>query len=193
MGNNLKIFGIPFCVKIALSAFMLFGIACSKLDSGDLPDDDRSGPTRIMKNAHVIFKDSGFIKIDLRSSLVNEYASADTPYTEFPKGLELNYFNKSIDSPGYLRADWAIMNEMKGKYEGKGNVVVISEEGDTLKTASLFWDRKNRLVYTYDTAYIITKAGDSLQANNGLEARDDLKEYTFYNNRGVKFIDKEAL
>lgn len=172
---------------------LLIAIGCNELNEAPKMSDDRNFPSRTLKNAKIVFKDSGFIKIDLKSPLIEEYGMVDTPYTLFPKGINLNYFNKNLDSPGYLKADWVKMVESKGYYEGRGNVVLISEQGDTLKTDKLFWNSKQRRVYTKDTVYIITKRGDSVQANNGIEAKDDLTEYTLFNNRGVKYYEDKAL
>ncbi len=167
---------------------LVFG--CTRPEEVDLSKQKKDFPSRTLINAEVSFKDSGFLKINLRSPLIEEYAMIDSPYTQFPKGLEMNYYNKSLDSPGYLRANWAVMNEMKGWYEGRGDVVVISESGDTLKTQKLFWNKVKRQVFTRDTVYIISKEGDSLQANNGLEAKDDLTEYMLFNNQGTKFYEE---
>lgn len=172
--------------------FFLLGIiiACNQLEEVDMTSRRTEFPSRTFNNAKIIFKDSGFIKIHLKSKLIEEYGMIDTPYTEFRQGLELKYFTKSIDSPGYLRADWAKFSDMKAWYEGRGNVVLINEVGDTLKTETLFWDRNLRKVFTNDTVYIISKLGDSLQSNNGLEAKDDLSEYTLYNNQGTKIYEE---
>lgn len=166
-------------------------VGCTQVEDVDLSKRKKDFPSRTLINANVVFKDSGFLKINLRSPLIEEYAMIDSPYTKFPKGLEMDYYNKNIDSPGFLRANWAIMNEMKGWYEGRGDVLVISEKGDTLKTQKLFWNKKKRQVFTQDTVYIITKTGDSLQANNGLEAKDDLTEYMLFNNQGMKLYEGE--
>ncbi|HUH36130.1 MAG TPA: hypothetical protein VL022_09885 [Moheibacter sp.] len=166
-------------------------LACAKFEDVELTDQNKNIPTRTLVNAEVVFKDSGFIKINLLADLIEEFGMVDTPYTLFSKGLELNFYTKSIDSPGYLRANWALTNDIKGWYEGRGDVVVINEVGDTLKTQQLFWNKKERKIFTQDTVYIITKTGDSLQANDGLEAKDDLTEYMLFNNHGIKFYEEE--
>ena len=173
--------------------FVLVLFACTQTEDVDLSKRKKEFPSRSLVNANVIFKDSGFLKINLRSPLIEEYAMIDTPYTKFPKGLEMDFYNKNLDSPGYLRANWALMNELKGWYEGRGDVIVINEKGDTLKTQKLFWNKKKRRIFTQDTVYIISKDGDSLQANNGLEAKDDLSEYMLFNNQGIKYIEDEKL
>lgn len=169
----------------------IFIAACSPQEDVDFSKRKNDVPSRTLINANVIFKDSSFLKINLRSPLIEEYAMTDSPYTKFPKGLEMDFYNKNIDSPGFLKANWAIMNEMKGWYEGRGDVLVINEKGDTLKTQKLFWNKNKRRIFTQDTVYIISKSGDSLQANSGLEAKDDLSEYSLFNNRGMKLYEEE--
>jgi len=176
---------IPFILLV-----IYFG--CAKTEDMDLRKKTRDFPSRTLIDAHVIYKDSGRIVLNLRSPLIEEYAMIDSPYTKFPKGLEMYFYNKTnIDSPGFLRANWGVMSEIKGWYEGRGDVVVISEKGDTLKTQKLFWNKKKRKIFTQDTVYIISKEGDSLQANKGLEAKDDLSEYMLFNNSGTKYYEEE--
>lgn len=176
--------------------FILFVVymGCTQPKDIDLSDKDPEFPSRTLIDAHVIYKDSGRIVLDLRSPLIEEYAMIDSPYTQFPKGLEMYFYNKkTIDSPGYLRTNWGTMSEIKGWYEGRGDVVVISEKGDTLKTQKLFWNKKLRKIFTQDTVYIVSKGGDSIQANNGLEAKDDLTEYILFNNSGIKYYEEEEI
>lgn len=173
--------------------FVILVFSCAKMEDVDIDFKKTDFPSRTLMNADIVFKDSGFIKIHLLSPLIKEYAMLDSPFTEFPKGVRLKFYTQNIDSPGFLRADWAYMSEIKDWYEGRGNVVVISEKGDTLKTQKLFWNKKERKIFTEDTVFIITKTGDSLQANSGLEAKDDLSEYHLFNNRGAKFFQETNL
>lgn len=184
LSSNRNVF---FRKRMLIIYLFFIVIGCNEFEDKPFSEKERNFPSRTFRNARVTFKDSGFIKVDLKSPLIEEYGMIDSPYTLFPKGIKLNYFNKNIDSPGYLRADWVKMIESKGFYEGRGNVILISEKGDTLKTDKLFWSSKERRVYTQDTVYIVTLTGDSVQANNGLEAKDDLTQYTLFNNQGVKF------
>ena len=175
---------IPFI----LLAF--YFVACENVPEVDLDKERPDFPDRTLVNAHLYYKDSGRIVLDLRSPLIEDYSMVDTPYMKFPKGLELDFYNEKSDTPGYLRANWAMTNDAKGWYEGRGDVVVINEKGDTLKTQKLFWNKKTKKIFTQDTVYMISKTGDSLQANNGLEAKDDLTEYTLFNNQGTKYYEE---
>lgn len=176
---------IPFII------LTFYFTACNSVPEVDLTKRKTNFPDRTLINAHIYYKDSGRIVLDLRSPLIEEYSMIDTPYMKFPKGLELDFYNKKSDTPGYLRANWATASEMRGWYEGRGDVLVINEKGDTLKTQKLFWNKKTRKIFTQDTVFLISKMGDSLQANNGLEATDDLKEYTLFNNQGTKYYEEK--
>jgi len=81
------------------------------------------------------------------------------------------------------------LSDVTGLYEGRGNVIIVNEKGDSLKSEQLFWNKKNKTVYTSKEVYLISKEGDSLTAKNGLQATDDLETYTLFNNQGFKYVD----
>lgn len=165
--------------------------SCTSTPEVDLSKTKKNFPDRTLINAQIFYKDSGQIVLDVRSPLIEEFSMIDTPYIQFPKGVELYFYQKKSQKPGYMRANWATMSDFKGWYEGRGDVLVVNEKGDSLKTEKLFWNKKTRKIFTQDTVLIITPTGDSLQANNGLEATDDLKEYTLFNNHGAKYIEEK--
>ena len=49
---------------------------------------------------------------------------------------------------------------------------------------SVFWDQNKKLIYTTDTVYVTDKDGSTLVGANGMRAKDDFSEYTFFNNSG---------
>ena len=146
-------------------------------------------PTRSLINANIIFKDSGRVSINLRSPLIEEYTLVDSPYTIFRKGLDLDFYQKGSEKPGFFKADWARLSDATGIYEGKGNVVIVNEKGDSLKSEQLFWNKIKKTVYTSKEVYLISSKGDSLTAKNGLQSTDDLENYTLFNNQGYMYVD----
>jgi len=117
------------------------------------------------------------------------YETVDSPYTVFRKGLDLDFYQKGSVKPGYFQADWGRLSDVTGIYEGRGNVIIVNEKGDSLKSEQLFWNKKNKTVYTSKEVYLISSEGDSLTAKNGLQATDDLETYTLFNNQGFKYVD----
>lgn len=146
-------------------------------------------PTRTLINANIINKDSGRISWNLRSPLIEEFTTVKSPYKLFKKGLNVDFYEKGKEKPGYFIADWARLDDGTGIYEGRGNVIIVNEKGDSLKSDQLFWNKKRKTVYTSKEVYLINSKGDSLKATNGLQASDDLEHYTLFNNQGYMYVD----
>ena len=91
---------------------------------------------------------------------------------------------KNPDVPGTLKANYAKFIEKKEYYEAKGGVKVTNSEGQTFVMKSIYWDKRNKQMYTKDSVFISDKEGNVFVAANGMVAKDDFTEYTFYNNSG---------
>ena len=141
--------------------------------------------SRIIYNADITKRDSGKVKVRFKAPLLEEYEFIDTPYVEVRKGLYLEFYDsKKPKTPGKLWAKYAKIIEKKQFYEAKGHVKVINNEGQTFVMESIYWDKKNKRMYTKDTVFITDKDGSIFVAANGMNAKDDFSEYTFYNNSG---------
>lgn len=148
-------------------------------------NNNKNFPSRIIYNADIIKRDSGKVKVRFKAPLLEEYEFIDTPYVEVRKGLYLEFFDsKKPKVPGKLWAKYAKIIEKKQFYEAKGNVKVINNQGQTFVMQSIYWDKKNQKMYTKDTVFISDKDGNIFVAANGMTAKDDFSEYTFYNNSG---------
>lgn len=146
---------------------------------------NKNFPSRIIYNADITRRDSGKVKVRFKAPLLEEYEFIDTPYVEVRKGLYLEFFDsKNPKVPGKLWAKYAKIIEKKQFYEAKGNVKVINNQGQTFVMETIFWDKKNQKMYTKDTVFISDKDGNIFVAANGMTAKDDFSEYTFYNNSG---------
>lgn len=148
-------------------------------------DKNKNFPSRVIYNANILQKDSGFVKIKFKAPILEEYEFIDTPYIEARKGISLEFYDKkNAKVPGKLSAKYAKFIEKKDFYEAKGNVKVINSDGQSFVTQSIYWDKKNQKMHTKDTVYISDKEGNIFVSANGMVAKDDFSEYTFYNNSG---------
>ena len=103
----------------------------------------------------------------------NKFNSSDTDNIKFYSKLMTDSFKEEMK-----------FIEKKDFYEAKGNVKVVNHEGQTFVMVSIYWDKKNQKMYTKDTVFISDKEGNIFVAANGMIAKDDFSEYTFYNNSG---------
>lgn len=142
-------------------------------------------PSEIIHNAKMIRRDSGVVSLRLNAPLIEKYSLIDSPYVEARKGLYLEYFDKKKPKvPGKIWAKYAKYNVLKDFYEAKGNVKILTNEGQTFATQKIYWDKKNRKMFTSDTVFVTDKDGSTLVGANGMVAKDDFSEYMFYNNSG---------
>ncbi|WP_018676586.1 LPS export ABC transporter periplasmic protein LptC [Riemerella columbina] len=172
---------------VATIAGTIFFMLCSCEE--DLAKYDKNKPTnfpsRIIHNADIIKHDSGMVNLKFKAPLIEEYEFIDTPYVEIRKGLYLEFYDKKKPKiPGKLWAKYAKIVEKKGLYMAKGRVKVINNEGRTFVMESIYWDKKNKKMYTQDTVFITDKEGNTFVAAGGMNAKDDFSEYTLYNNSG---------
>ena len=142
-------------------------------------------PSQIINNANILQRDSGMIKLRATAKLIEKYEYIDSPYIVARKGINILFYDKKKpDVPGKISAKYAKFNEKKKFYEAKGNVKIISNENQMFAMQSIYWDQVKKVIYTKDTVYVTDKDGSTLVGANGMTAKDDFSEYTFYNNSG---------
>ncbi|MBV7440557.1 LPS export ABC transporter periplasmic protein LptC [Weeksellaceae bacterium TAE3-ERU29] len=190
--RQFKLSGI-YLIKAALfiGAALVFH-ACEESKTGDLGEINRNFADRTTINADVIYKDSGIVKVNLKAPIIEEYTLIDSPYTIMRKGLDLTFWSAESKKPNYLRADWAKIDDKRNFYEGRGNIVMINNDGDTLRTEKIFWDKQNRKIYTRDTVIISRLDGTKITSDYGMEGTEDFREFTFFQNHGVINADRKS-
>jgi LPS export ABC transporter protein LptC len=142
-------------------------------------------PSQIINNANIVQRDSGRIKLRATAPLIEKFEYIDSPYIVARKGINILFYDKKKPNvPGKISAKYAKFDERKKFYEAKGNVKIISNENQMFAMQSVFWDQNKNIIYTTDTVYVTDKDGSTLVGANGMKAKDDFSEYTFYNNSG---------
>ncbi len=142
-------------------------------------------PSQVIYNSEILQRDSGMIKLRATAPLIEKYELIDSPYIVARKGINILFYDKKKpDSPGSIKADFAKFNERKKFYEARGNIRIVSSDKQMFAMQSVFWDQNKKLIYTTDTVYVTDKDGSTLVGANGMRAKDDFSDYTFFNNSG---------
>ena len=169
-----------------LGCAIFFGlISCDEDLTAINKNKNTNFPSQIINNANIVQRDSGMIKLRATAPLIEKYEYIDSPYIVARKGINILFYDKKKPKePGKIKANFAKFNEKKKFYEAKGNVRITTNENQMFAMKSVFWDQNKRLIYTSDTVYVTDKDGSTLVGANGMKAKDDFSEYTFYNNSG---------
>ncbi|ROI00306.1 LPS export ABC transporter periplasmic protein LptC [Chryseobacterium daecheongense] len=146
---------------------------------------NKNFPSQIINNAKIIQRDSGFVTLRATAPIIEKYELIDSPYVVARKGINIQFFDKKKPKvPGKITAKYARIFEYKKFYEAKGNVRITTNEGQRFAMQSIYWDQKKNRIYTKDTVYVTMEDGSTLVGANGMTAKDDFSEYTFFNNSG---------
>lgn len=170
------------CALFFLSGFLM---SCEEDLAKVNSNKNVNFPSQIINNAHIIQRDSGFIKLEASAPLIEKYELVDSPYVVARKGIKIEFFDKDKpNTPGNLTADFAKINEKRKFYEAKGNVKILTNDGQRFAMQTVYWDQQNKTIFTKDTVYVTDKDGSTMISSKGMRAKDDFSEYIFYNNSG---------
>lgn len=191
MTKNLPAINILKNIAFLLGCAIFF-VSCEEDLAGiDASKKSKNFPTQIIHNAKIVQRDSGYIKMRAVAPLVEKYELIDTPYVVARKGVNIEFFDKKKpDVPGKISAKFAKFTDLKKFYEARGNVRIITNEGQQFAMQTVFWNQAKREIYTNDTVYVTDKDGSTLVSTEGMWARDDFSHYIFYNNSGDMNVKK---
>ncbi len=145
-------------------------------------------PSQSVKNLETIYTDSGKIQIKLLAPELKRFSNVEEPYTEFPAGIEVIFFDKNQEPESQLTAKYAIYFEANKLWEARDSVIAINNLGDTLNTELLFWDEKKELIYTNKFVKITTE--NEVIWGEGLEANQEFTDWKIKNVKGTIYIEK---
>lgn len=143
-------------------------------------------PIETVTNLELIYSDSAKVKVKLKAPLSKTF-ELPKYYTEFPKGVDADFFDDSMHVNSKLTADYAIRYEDEGRMEAQKNVVVINKKGEKLNTEHLIWNEKTHKITTPDAVKITT--GDEILYGDGLEANEDFSKYRILKPKGIMYKD----
>ncbi|OCK51783.1 LPS export ABC transporter periplasmic protein LptC [Chryseobacterium sp. CBo1] len=157
-------------------------------------NDNKNFPSQVIHNAVIIQRDSGFITLRATAPIIEKYELIDSQYTVARKGMRIEFFDKKKPkNPGNITANFAKIYDYKKFYEARGNVKILTSEGQRFATQSVFWDQNKKRIYTRDTVYATMEDGSTMVHANGMTAKDDFSEYKFFNNSGDLDVSKTQI
>ena len=180
----------PAAVILVFSALLL--AACEndieKINmlntSGDYPDVKG-------QDIEVIYSDSARVKVQMFAKELNQYNNAEKPYSEFPQGMKVYFFNDSMETESEIHANYAIYYNDEKLWHAKGNVIAENHKtGERLDTEELFWNEEKEEIYSDSYTRIVNENG-TFYGQNGFRSNQSLTEYTLIGSKGVVNIQED--
>ncbi len=135
-------------------------------------------------NVKLIFTTSGKTKAILTSPLMLRVQDSIT-YIEFPKTLEVNFYNDSGKVESILTALYARYKENENIVFLKDSVKIINTKGETLNTDELYWDRNRTGYEFYTDKPVRIRTLTHIINGVGMEASQDFKQRVIRKTTGM--------
>ena len=136
------------------------------------------------------YSEKGIVKAKLTAPFMLR-RTQDSVYMEFPKSLHVDFYDTLSNIETILDARYAKYFEYDRKILLRDSVVVINlKNGDTLRTSELWWDQNKQEFYTTAPARINQRT-QTMFAQNGLRAAQDLSWKEFNQARGT-FLSSDS-
>jgi len=141
------------------------------------------------KDINFKYTDSGKLVTNLLAPKLLDYSNLEFPFKEFPNGIEVRFWDEK-GKKNTVTADYAIQFDQTGLVDLQNNVVVITADSVVLKANQLYWDQKNKWVFTDQPYQIKFKDGSYNDGAVGFDSSEDFTTFLSRKNQGVQLVDK---
>lgn len=171
---------LPFIILIVS---LLFWSCNESQNSERIEVDNDTVPTMITDSVNSFISDSGITRYNLIAPTWLMYDEAREPYWYFPKGLKLKQFNDSMDVISTLVSDTARYFSRLKLWKLDGNVRMRNIDGDKFLTQQLFWNQKDRKVFS--DSFIHIERADRIIEGYGFISNEEITAYTIRRPTGI--------
>lgn len=167
---------------LALISLSLFTSSCKEKIKPSIINAKIEGgyPTQESWNARITFTREGALLAILEVKHLLIYEDRKETYLE--DGLKVNFYNEEQKHTTTLTASRGRVNDITKDLSAYGNVIVISEDGTTLKTEKLYWKNETQKIET--DAYVEIDSPREKIRGTGLISDQSLKNYKILNVTG---------
>ncbi len=176
-----------FCAAVM---FVLFPACSGKgKDLADAISENDTLPSMQSMGVNTLISDSGVARYKIITEEWSIFDKKNPPYWAFEKGVYLEKFDSLFQIDASIKADTAYYFEKKKLWELKGNVKIQNQTGDKFDTQQLFWDEKEKKIYS--DKFIQIEQEDKIITGYGFESNQELTEYQIFNNTGIFTIENK--
>jgi LPS export ABC transporter protein LptC len=145
-------------------------------------------PTSTVKNIDLIRSISGKVVMELTAPLLKTYLG-DDPYTEFPKGMKILFFDSLMNITSQLTAEYGISYDKRKIMEARTNVVVVNNNRhEQVNTEQLTWNQNNRKIYSDKFVKITTP--EKIILGEGFDSDETMENYTIKKLKGTILVNE---
>ena len=146
-------------------------------------------PTLAARNVETQYTDSGKVTMLVRAPLIQQYSSDENPYTLFPEGLEVMFYDKQDKPQGSITSKYARYTEKEEVWELRDSVVAVSNKGEVLESELLFWSQPRDKIWS--DRFVRFTHDDQIVMGTGFDSDSRFSNWTIKNVTGTIYIRDE--
>ena len=177
-------------VVLSMVAAILI-LSCSSKVASDIPPDlisNKKTPSLEATDFQTSYTDSGIVRYFLKTPKLLVFDQEKEPYKEFPEGFHLQEFDENKNIISELSANYGKNFVREQKWLATGNVVMVNNKGDTLRTEELNYLTKDDRIFTDN--FVNIKKGDlDFNGTGGFESDTQMKKWSFKKTKGHIYVE----
>jgi len=146
-------------------------------------------PSLSARDVETMYSDSGRVTLLVRTPLIQQFKSKENPYTLFPEGITVLFFEKQSEPQGSINSKFARYTEKDEVWELRDSVVAINTEGDILETELLFWSEPRERIWS--DRFVRFTHNDQIIMGTGFESDTRFTKWSIRNVTGTIYIKDE--
>jgi len=128
--------------------FALYFISCSNnYDEVKNINKVELVPAGLTKDFVLKYTDSAKLKATLISPLNIDFTNQPFPYSEFPNGLEIEFYDE-IEGTTTVSSDYGIVYYQTRIVSLEGNVIIKSPDSSFVKSEQIYWDPEQEWLFS---------------------------------------------
>ena len=179
---------IAFLLLLVAGSAMFF--SCQKNDVQIIRSLTRVDtlPTQTVNELTTIYMDTGRLQMIITAPEVLYYTDREEPVMIFPRGLNVEFYNKDMVAETHLSAHYAVYYQKKQLWEARDSVIAENLNHERLDAELLFWDVGKKLIYT-DKAIRITTP-DEIIFGEGFESDQAFNDWHIKKVKGTVYFEE---
>lgn len=179
--------GLRLLPPIAAAMLIAMGMtvaSCKEENPIATADVDASHtPTMLTRNVETLISDSGVVRYRIKTPVWYVYDEAKDPYWSFPEGLNLDKFDNFFRREAEVKADSATYFKDRQLWRLDGNVDISNVMNEKFLTQQLFWDQRQRKLYS--DSFIHIETTDKVLEGYGFDSNEQLTRYSIRRVAGI--------
>ena len=137
--------------------------------------DPETTPTMTTRDVVTLISDSGITRYHINTPLWNVFDEAEEPSWKFPEGLHIQTYDMKMKPDATIDCDTATFLKDKQIWHLKGYVNIRNTLGEKFLTQELFWDQRQRKVYS--DSFIHIEREKKIIEGYGFESNETMTNY----------------